>query len=116
MSAVDFSILEQFCELLGDDGKAEACELINLYLEDAPIHIEVMKKSLITQDTEAFRRAAHTLKSSSANVGGLDLQTLCQTMETAAVNGSIDPLKESLDLAEAQFNQVKAELQQWATS
>lgn len=116
MSVIDFSILEQFCELLGEDGKSESCELINLYLTDGLAQIALMEESLKKQDAETFRRAAHTFKSSSANVGAFDLQALCQSMETQAVSGDITPLKDPLTLAIEQFDQVKNELQQWAAN
>ena len=113
MSYVNFSILEQFCELLGEDGKSETKELIDLYLTDAPEQLQIMQESLLSDDAEAFKRAAHSFKSSSANVGAFDLQALCQVMEDQASTGEIASLKKELTAATSQFEKVKAELLAW---
>jgi len=116
MANVDFSILEQFCELMGDDGKSEAADLVTLYLSDAPEQITAMQRSLESNDSETFRRAAHTFKSSSANVGAFDLQALCQYMETKASAGDMSTLSTSLDATIKNFDLVKQALNQWVNS
>ena len=114
MQIIDFSILEQFCELLGENGKNEARELVNLYLQDAPEQIKTMQDSLEANEIEIFKRAAHTFKSSSANVGASGIQTLCQSMENEATTGNLDTLKTPLTEVITQFQQVKDELQKWS--
>ncbi|HRY14903.1 MAG TPA: Hpt domain-containing protein, partial [Candidatus Competibacteraceae bacterium] len=58
--------------------------LIELYLRDAPRLIEQMKQAIADEDYEMLRMAAHTLKSSSANIGALPLQGLCKELEMQA--------------------------------
>ena len=58
--------------------------LIGLYLEGTPPLIERMKQAHADDDHEALRAAAHTLKSSSANVGAMKLHGLCEELESRA--------------------------------
>ena len=113
MSCVDFSVLEQFCELLGEDGRNETKELIDLYLTDAPEQLQMMQEGLLSDNMETFKRAAHSFKSSSANIGAFDLQALCQVMENQASTGEIASLEKELTTAKSQFEKVKAELSTW---
>ncbi len=116
MAVIDFSVLEQFCELLGEDGKKEAGELVSLYLTDAPVQIGTMEKGLSEQSAETVRNAAHTFKSSCANVGAFELQNICQVMETEAANGDLSNIKNALAQVTEQFNNVKISLEQWAAN
>ena len=113
MSKIDFSVLEQFCELLGEDGKKEANELVQLYLTDAPEQIDLMRQGLSSDDNEQLKRAAHTLKSSSANVGAMDLQRVCQTLEDQAGNIDTTSLSKQVHHIMHQFEAIKTQLQQW---
>ena len=67
------------------DGNQEVIVvLIDTFLEDAPGLIETMRQGTETQDVEAVRRAAHTLKSNSADFGAKKLSMLCRQLEDSA--------------------------------
>ncbi|MEN8177822.1 MAG: ATP-binding protein [Pseudomonadota bacterium] len=57
--------------------------IIPLYLESAPQLFESMHAAVAEQDAETLRHKAHSLKSSSANLGALDLSDLCKQLEQA---------------------------------
>jgi len=65
--------------------------VIRLYLDSAPDLVGRIRTGLATNDQEAVRIAAHTLKSSSANLGATRLAELCRQLELAARAGSIGP-------------------------
>ena len=111
MESVDFSVLDEFKELMGDEGEEEVRDLVNLYLEDGPVQLGEMKSSLASGDAETFKRAAHSFKSSCGNIGAQQLQTICQELETKTSDGTIDDsCSESLILAEDAFSEVKVAL------
>ena len=58
--------------------------IIMAYLEEAPKYIKALKVSVAAKDYDKAKMAAHTLKSSSYNVGGLRLAEICQQLETAS--------------------------------
>jgi HPt (histidine-containing phosphotransfer) domain-containing protein len=61
-----------------------------MFLDDSPKRLKEMEESLVTGDLEIMRRAAHTLKSSSANMGAVLLSQICKDMEEAARNENQD--------------------------
>ncbi len=65
-------------------------KVVGLYLKDAPKRLQALREARATNDTEALRRTAHTLKSSSANVGAEGLATLCNDLENLARNNTLD--------------------------
>jgi len=58
--------------------------IVTLFKTESPKSIESMQAGLDAVDMEAVRVAAHTLKSSSAYVGALDLSVRCKELEKAA--------------------------------
>jgi HPt (histidine-containing phosphotransfer) domain-containing protein len=58
--------------------------IIKAYFEEAPKYIKALKVGLAAKDYDKIKMAAHTLKSSSYNVGGLRLADVCQQLETAS--------------------------------
>ena len=63
--------------------------VIDRYLADAPRLIEQMRAAREKADSAALARAAHTLKSASANVGASGVAEICKAVETDARNGAI---------------------------
>jgi len=70
--------------------------LVTVYLDEAPIYFAKLKASTekletgaTKEDLDIIRMAAHTLKSSSANLGAVRLPEICQKIETAALNEDI---------------------------
>ena len=63
---------------------------IGFYLEDAPALLQTMEAAAARADPDALRRAAHSLKSMSANVGAVRLTALCQRLESAGRGGTAE--------------------------
>jgi Response regulators consisting of a CheY-like receiver domain and a winged-helix DNA-binding domain len=72
-------------------GKANMVKrLIDSYLTDAPKLIRAIKQAAEADNRPDLARAAHTLKSSSANLGALGLSNLCGELELTARNANGD--------------------------
>jgi signal transduction histidine kinase/DNA-binding response OmpR family regulator/HPt (histidine-containing phosphotransfer) domain-containing protein len=86
-------------------------KVLSLYLSDSPKLLEEILSAVEKGDGESLRRAAHTLKSSSANVGATDLPEFCRKIEEMARAGEIpasgDPL---LGMLEAEYRLVRKAL------
>ncbi|MFO1371851.1 MAG: response regulator [Candidatus Competibacteraceae bacterium] len=82
--------------------------LIGLYLQDAPKYIEQMKQAVVSNNFESLRAAAHTLKSSSANVGAVKLYELCKELERQGRDRQATNLLEQLAVTEQEFTVVQA--------
>ncbi|HEY9695505.1 MAG TPA: response regulator [Oculatellaceae cyanobacterium] len=86
-SAIDSKILQSFRQMVGEDGEAFLAEMIDCYLEDAPQLLKEINQAIMETNALNLRRAAHTLKSSSATLGAKNLANLCQEIEAIAKNG-----------------------------
>ena len=82
-----------------------------MYLSGASRLVEGVLSAAETGDAESLLRAAHTLKSSSANVGATGLSDLCRKIEEKARGGEPvvagDPL---LSKFEREFRSVREAL------
>lgn len=74
---IDTEQLAELKEVLED----EFSVLIETYLTDAKLRLNLIKNGIATQDYEAVRLAAHSLKGASANLGALILAQLCEKLE-----------------------------------
>lgn len=78
---VDMNVIEGLRELGGDDDPGLVTELIAMFLDDAPKRLAEIEGALANGDVKRLERAAHTLKSSAANVGAAGLSQLCREIE-----------------------------------
>jgi signal transduction histidine kinase/CheY-like chemotaxis protein/HPt (histidine-containing phosphotransfer) domain-containing protein len=64
--------------------------VVGTYLESSSELLETIRSAVAGGDAAALARAAHTLKSSSAQVGALRLSALCRDLEARGREGSIE--------------------------
>jgi HPt (histidine-containing phosphotransfer) domain-containing protein len=62
------------------------------------------------QDADAIRQAAHSLKSSSANLGAVQLADLCKTLELCSREKKLSDTATFLNQIEIQYDQVQEAL------
>lgn len=74
---------------IGDGSDALLRQVITLFQESGAPLIQQVRQALVTRDSATLRSAAHTLKSSSANLGGTRLSELCFKLEAAARAGDL---------------------------
>ena len=107
---IDKSMLESLVE----DTDAEFVnELINTFLEDSPLQIADMHQALADNNSENFRRAAHTLKSNSANFGAALLVEMAKELEKMGKENDLEDAKSKLAGLENAYTQVSRELKVW---
>jgi HPt (histidine-containing phosphotransfer) domain-containing protein len=88
--AIDPEAIEQLRFLEDEDQPNVVAELVNLFIEHAPPKIAAIRDAIAQQDATAVRRAAHSLKGSSANVGARGMQHVCERLEQDAASGSLE--------------------------
>lgn len=81
LAAVDFSVLAGLDDDPIDGEPDLVTELIDLYLGEVPQLIDSIRKGLQNNDWKSARRAAHTLRGSSGNLGVLQLSYLAGKLE-----------------------------------
>ncbi len=101
------SILDELREVLGN----EVDKIIAVYLEDAPRLIAQLERAAVSGDPIALRVAAHTLKSSSANVGASTLSEAARDLEEGARDGTMKKPEVMVARIVTEFAQVRSALQ-----
>ena len=101
VSPIDSKVHNEIRALEGEGNRGLLERIINLYLTDAPRLVEGILSAAEKGDTESLLRGAHTLKSSSANVGATGLSDLCRKVEAMARAGETiaagDPLLSKME-------------------
>ncbi|HIK18754.1 MAG TPA: response regulator [Leptolyngbyaceae cyanobacterium M33_DOE_097] len=81
---IDREIIAGLREIGGDDAKEMIQELIQVYLEDAPVRLKTIEGAANLNDVRTLKQAAHALRSTSVTVGATQLGKLCEAIESRA--------------------------------
>ncbi len=71
-------------------GAGFLADLLPTFVQDSEELVGTMRRALDDKDVDAFRRAAHSLKSNAASFGATTLSTLARDLEALAKSGSLD--------------------------
>jgi len=85
-------------------------ELLATYFEDSPKLLDTLHTSLATGNAAEFRRAAHSLKSTSAGMGATALAVMCKELEDMGKAGAFDGAEARLDRTEEEYARVRVAL------
>jgi len=92
-------------------GEKLLAQMIRLFLENAPTRMEQIRAGANGPDVGEAEKGAHSLKSSSANVGAERVKELCADMERAAATGDAPTVTSLLPSLEEAFSQAIAALE-----
>ena len=90
---LDPSAMARLLEITGDD-VAFVDELVDTFLDDATTQVDALRAAAAADDAEAAVRPAHSLKSSSTNVGATRLADLTRAIEADGRAGHVPDLAE----------------------
>jgi histidine phosphotransfer protein HptB len=93
---------------MGDD--EFLCELIDLYLSDAPLQVQALGDAVSSQDGMAVLAVAHKLKGSCGNVGADGLVALCQELEASGKASRLQELPDLFHQLAQEFEEVREAL------
>jgi CheY-like chemotaxis protein/HPt (histidine-containing phosphotransfer) domain-containing protein len=111
-SPIDGKALDNIRALQPPGGPDLLSRVIGLYLSGSPKLLRDLREAAQRGDADAIRMAAHTLKSSSANLGAVMLSSLCKEMEARAREGPIGDAAEAVAGIEAEYGKVKVFLEE----
>jgi HPt (histidine-containing phosphotransfer) domain-containing protein len=107
---LDVEVIEELRAIMGD----EYLGLIRMFFEDAPTHIAKLQAALAANDVAAMVAPAHTLKSSSANLGAMALSAVAKRIEQGARTASLEKPALAVLMLENEFKRAKAALEKLA--
>jgi len=85
-------------------------ELIDTYLDDATVQLQAMRQAAAAGDVEAMIRPAHSLKSSSANVGATAVEEASRSLEADGRAGVIEDAVARVAACEVAFETAQTAL------
>lgn len=109
---LDHEILNGIREMGGSHGNQILTQVIEEFLEDLPQQVKAIESAIAQLDAEALRKSAHSLRSSSANLGGIALSEFCAELERLAQAGEVTSAMKQLDQLYTERDQLKALLRQ----
>ncbi|HLO48058.1 MAG TPA: response regulator [Kamptonema sp.] len=122
---IDIQVLQSLRELDDDEDPEFVTDLIKIFMTDAPLHLDNIKVAIAAGDADNLKVASHTLKSSSANLGAMQLSELCKELEYMARAVSEAGREQAFDLGiahdwllqvEAEWQRVRTALEQEITA
>lgn len=107
---VDFTKLEEMKGIMGDI----FAQLLPAYIEQSDEMISAMPELLSTGDIDVLERHAHSMKSSSLNVGAINLADIARELEELSRNKADNTLlKTNIELITNEYNLVREILQNY---
>jgi len=80
--------------------------IISIYLEDTPNQMDSLCRALRNKDATEVRSIAHSLKSSSANIGALSLSALFKDLEHRAYTNALHGGMEVFVTAQEEYQKI----------
>ncbi len=110
LEVLDTKVWQSLQKLAGAKAHIVLDKIVGEYLDDAPERLQAIQSAIATQDAEALRQAAHSLRSSSANLGAVTLSLMCKELEALANAGITEvPAKQRVQV-EVEYEKVKTAL------
>ncbi|HVI58049.1 MAG TPA: ATP-binding protein [Luteimonas sp.] len=103
---IDQEILGELRAMLG----GEVDRLIDVFLEDTPRLITALENAAAGPDYPALRDAAHSLKSSSANLGAMSLSAAAKRVELGARQEALERPAVAVALVANEFQRARQQL------
>ncbi len=112
LPGLDGEVIATLRDIMQDD----FVDLIETFIKDSLQRREALAQAERSGDREALRRAAHSFKGSSANIGARSLSDLCRQLEDALVAGGEVDVPAYLSAIAAACDFVLTELRQLLAS
>ncbi|MEM7042556.1 MAG: response regulator, partial [Pseudomonadota bacterium] len=103
---IDPAALDRIREMAGSKGDGLLTKVIGRYLEKTPELMADLTAAAQRSDYDQVRQIAHSLKSSSANLGAVSLSEQCKEVETACRAGEVDQVDATVEKIVADYEQV----------
>ncbi|MBN1658576.1 MAG: GAF domain-containing protein, partial [Anaerolineae bacterium] len=110
-SVLDRAALERLRAGLGTQGERMMPDLFAQFYEDGERLLKQARQALAEGQAEALRRAAHSLKSTSATFGAMALSAAARDLERQARTGQLEGVGEQIARAESEFARARAALE-----
>ncbi|MDR6991747.1 ATP-binding protein [Luteimonas sp. 3794] len=109
---IDHEVLDDLRSVLGD----EVDRLVDMFLDDTPRLLTALENAVDGPDYDGLREAAHSLKSSSANLGAMSLSAAARRIEAGAREGNLERPAVAVALVSNEFARARRMLREGRVS
>ncbi|MCD4748647.1 MAG: response regulator [Thermoanaerobaculales bacterium] len=100
--------------LLRTGGRDMVTELIDLYLDEMPVRLDLLREAVVSGDVDALREAAHKIRGSSSNLGLPDVASAGAILEEIGRSGDLEDADRFLKSVVMAFERAKLGLEAFA--
>ena len=108
--AIDATVIQDLTHMAGEDAVSFLADIIDSYLEDAPIRMQAIKEALACADAVALHKSAHAFKSLGATVGAITVAQVCAAIEAIGQAGTIAGTSKLMQQLQVEYERSKAAL------
>jgi HPt (histidine-containing phosphotransfer) domain-containing protein len=108
-TVIDEAVLRELEETTGAEF---AAELIETFLQEAPAMLDELKSAAEASDADAYRRAAHSIKSNANTFGAVTLAEAALEMEMNGLAAATQTGATGLDALFSEYERAAAALQE----
>lgn len=116
LPTIDDSVIDRLRLLQDDDDADFVAQLIILFVNELPNKINAMKNAISNNEAKRLEHAAHSLKSSSGNIGALRLSKLCAQLEEIGHSACLDEAPKLINIVYEEASIVTVLLNRKITS
>ncbi|TAH47956.1 MAG: Hpt domain-containing protein, partial [Betaproteobacteria bacterium] len=109
-AAIDRNFFTQFRELDPTGGLDLVARIMRVYADTSGEAVDQLRAATARGDAEAIRQAAHSLKSSSANVGATLLAARLKDVELSGKEGRLQEARDAIDDVGDEYRRVIDEI------
>jgi CheY-like chemotaxis protein/HPt (histidine-containing phosphotransfer) domain-containing protein len=99
---IDDAVFANLRDLMGDEFKV----LLQAYMEDTAEFVKLLRHACDKEDYAAMQVPAHSMKSSSANIGAITLSGLAKKLEDQVRSDKLENVEQQVEDIEEEFKRV----------
>jgi HPt (histidine-containing phosphotransfer) domain-containing protein len=108
---LDRRVLDNILSLSGVNGRKMLEAVIGIYINDSPVLLDKLGKTLEAGDASGMAKAAHALKSTSGNLGAVCLAEICKKVEDIAWTNSTEGTADLIVQIRVEYEKVHSALE-----
>ncbi|MGC2062054.1 MAG: ATP-binding protein, partial [Thermodesulfovibrionales bacterium] len=112
LETLDHKTLDRLARLQKEGAPDLVTRILSIYLADSSGLLSRLHKAVTEGSASEIQKAAHSLKSSSANVGAMQLSSLCKRLEAMGRVNSTEGAGELLAGIDAEYRAVESALRE----
>ncbi|WP_151636261.1 response regulator [Noviherbaspirillum aerium] len=108
---IDQQRIDQLLELQDEDNPTIVADIIQLFINDSPRHLEAIAGALAEEDAKKVQAACHRFLSSIENLGAVRMRPACMELERMGKEGALEGGHDLLDELQKEFDVARRELE-----